>query len=138
MTVGTIEDSRLRGGTLTLDSVAFAKQVTEATLEPSVTEEGDRVETLSGAVITPDERTDWVLNVAAVQDFDDPAGFVEFCRANAGEVVAFTWQPNADGAPAYAGTVRVRAATIGGAVNTRLTTSPAFPVVTLDDPVYTP
>jgi hypothetical protein len=136
MTVGTIEDSRLKGGTLVLDSLPFAKQATEVTLEPSVVEEGERIESLSGATLDPSERTDWVLNVGAVQDFNDPAGFVEFCRANAGEVVTFSWLPNADGAPTYSGSLRVRATTIGGAVNTRLATTPAFPVTVLDAPAY--
>jgi hypothetical protein len=135
MTVGAIEDSRLSGGTLTVDAQPFAKQMTSVTLSPSVDTEGDRVETLSGATIEPDEVTRWQLDLGAIQDFDDPAGFVEFCRANAGEVVSFSWAPNAVG-PTYAGTLRVRAVAIGGDVASRLNTPAAFPVVTLDDPTY--
>lgn len=136
MTVGTIEDSRLKGGTLTLDATEFAKQATNVNLEPAVESDGDRVETLSGATIEPDETTGWTLNVGAIQDFDDATGFVEFCRANAGQVVAFSWLPNADGAPTYSGDCRIRAVTIGGDVATRLSTTAAFPVTDLDAPAY--
>lgn len=135
MTVGTIEDSRIKGGTLTVDAQEFAKQVTECTLEPAEREEGERIETMSGATVEPDELTDWTLNLGAIQDFTDPAGLVEFARANAGELVPFTWTPNADG-PTYSGTVRVRALPIGGAVATRLTTSKGWPVTSLDTPTY--
>lgn len=129
MTVGTIEDSRLKGGTLVLDAIAFAKQQTEVALTPSVSEEGDRVEVLSGAVIEPDEITTWTLDLNAIQDFDDPAGFVEFSRANAGQIVSFSWEPNQIGAPTYAGSVRVRAVKIGGPVATRNQSDTSWPVI---------
>jgi hypothetical protein len=131
-----IEDSRNKGGTLTLDAQPFAKQATTVELEPSVDEEGDRVETLDESTIEPDEVTSWALNVGVVQDFNDPAGFVEFCRANAGQIVPFSWLPNAAGAPTYSGTCRVRATTIGGEVASRLASSVAFPVVGEPEPAY--
>lgn len=136
MTIEQIEDSRLKGGTLTIDGHNFAKQFTEVSLEPSEEEEGEAAETLSGATIEPDEVTSWVLNLGAIQDFDDPAGFVEYARANRGEVVSFTWTPNATGAATYTGTVRVRAVTIGGAVATRLTTTKGWPVIGEPDAAY--
>lgn len=138
MTVSAIEDSRLKGGTLTVDGQQFAKQMTSVSLEPSEAEEGEHIETLSGATSEPDEVTTWVLNLGAIQDFDDPQGFVEYARANKGELVSFTWLPNAVGAPSYAGTVRVRAVTIGGDVATRLTTTKAWPVIGEPTPTYTP
>lgn len=128
MTVEAIEDSRLSSGTLTLDGQPFAKQATTVTLNPSTDEDGDAVETLSGATIEPDEVTTWELNIGAVQDFDDPAGFVEFSRANKGDIVAFSWQPNAAG-PTYTGQVRVRAVPIGGEVKSRLNTTGSWPVI---------
>lgn len=125
-----IEDSRLKGGTLTLDAQPFAKQMTSVSLEPSEDTEGDPVETLDGSTIEADEVTSWVLNLGAIQDFDDPAGFVEFARAQRGELVPFSWKPNNTAeAPTYTGTVRVRAVTIGGDVAGRLTTSKAWAVV---------
>lgn len=128
MTVGPIEDSRNKGGTLTVDAQPFAKQVTSVSLEPSEDTEGDPVEVLSGDTIEADEVTSWELNLGAIQDFDDPAGLVEFARANAGDLVPFSWRPNATG-PTYSGTVRVRALTIGGDVAVRLTSSKAWPVI---------
>lgn len=130
-----IEDSRLSGGTLTLDAQPHGKQMTSVTLEPSTDKDGDDLETLTGDTIEADERTTWVLNLGAVQDFDDPAGFVEFARANAGQVVPFDWKPNGTG-PSYAGQVRVRPVTIGGDVKPRLTTTAAWPVVGEPAPTY--
>lgn len=138
MTAELIEDSRLSGGTLTIDAVAFAKQMTSVGLTPTTSTNGDAVETLSGATIDPDEVTAWTLDVGAIQDFDDPAGFVEFARANAGQLVPFSWKPNAAGAPTYAGTVRVRAVAIGGQVATRLTNTTSWPVIGDYTTTYTP
>lgn len=135
MTVGTIEDSRLKGGLLTIDAHEFAKQMTTVTLEPSESEEGERVETLSGATSEPDEVTSWELNLGAIQDFTDPDGFVEFARANKGEIVPFVWQPNGEG-PSYTGMCRVRAVTIGGEVAARLNTTKAWPVIGEPTPAY--
>lgn len=118
-----ITDSRNKGGTLTLDALPFAKQTTSVALTPSADETGDELETLSGDRVEPDETTSWVLNIGVVQDFTDPAGFVEFCRANAGDVVPFTWAPNGATGPSYSGMVKVRAVEIGGDVNSRLTTT---------------
>lgn len=128
MTVEAIEDSRLKGGTLTIDAQPFGKQVTSCSLEPSEDSNGEDLETLTGATIEADETTSWVLNLGAVQDFDDPAGLVEFARANKGDVVAFSWKPNGTG-PTYTGQVKVRALTIGGDVATRLTNAKAWPVI---------
>lgn len=138
MTVEAIEDSRQRGGTLTLDGHEFAKQMTSVTLTPSTDTEGEPLETLSGATIGEDEVTSWQLDLGAVQDFTDPTGFVEFSRANAGEVVAFTWKPAGPTGPSYTGTVKVRAVPIGGNVAERLTTTGGWPVE--GDPAvdYTP
>lgn len=133
-----IEDSRNKGGTLTLDALPFGKQMTDVKLTPSTEEDGDKLETLSGDTIEPDEVTSWVLELGAVQDFDDPAGFVEFARINAGEIVPFTWAPNAVGAPTYDGTVRVRAVTIGGTVASRLATETSWPVIGAPDATYAP
>lgn len=136
MTVTAIEDSRLQGGTLTIDAQDFAKQMTSVTLTPSTDTQGDDVETLSGATIEADEVTSWTLDLGAIQDFDDAAGFVEFARLNAGDIVAFSWKPNATTtAPTYTGNVRVRAVQIGGDVKTRLSSDASWPVV--GDPTVT-
>lgn len=129
-----ITESRNKNGVLTLDGDAFNTQATNVRLTPKTDEVGDSLEVLSGDTITPEDETTWSLAIGAVQDFDDPAGFVNFAMSNAGEVVPYTWKPNPD-APTYAGTVRVRPVEIGGDVNKRLTTDAAWPCQ--QDPVPT-
>lgn len=123
-----IEESRLKTGTLTLNALPFAKQATSVSLVPSTSTEGDPVEALDGSTITADETSTWSLNLGLIQDFDDPAGIIEWLRANAGTEKAFSWEPNAVDAPTYSGTVRVRPTTIGGGVNVRLTSEVELPV----------
>lgn len=135
MTAPVVEDSRNRGGVLLLDGIAFGKQMTSVELEPSTDTEGDPVETLSAPAIPADEVTSWVLNLGAIQDFDDRAGFVEYARANAGDVVPFSWTPNSAESPTYTGTVKVRAVKIGGEVAKRLSTETGWQVV--GDPIVT-
>lgn len=123
-----IVEDRLKAGTLTLDALPFATQATNVNLSPDTDEEGDPLEVLSGDTIEPDDVTTWTLNITAIQDFDDAAGFVRFCLANAGDVVPFSWKPNAAGVT-FAGDVKIRPVEIGGDVNTRLTTSATFPLI---------
>ena len=131
MTLGAIEDSRQRGGTLTLDGDDFSKQHTDVSLVPAVVSSGDRVEVLSGDFLAGDEEYTWTLSLGFIQDFDDPAGLVNTLRAKAGQVVPFTWQPNDVIGTAESGTVKMRPTTKGGAVATRLTGTVDLPVVTL-------
>ena len=133
----SITDSRNKAGTLTIDATGtFAKQITNVKLTPSTDEEGERIETLDGSTVEPDEITSWEIELGAIQDFDDVDGFVEFCRANAGEIVPFVWKPNQVGAPSYNGTTRVRAVEIGGEVAQRLSTSTTWPVIGDPTPSY--
>ncbi len=130
-----IVEDRLKSGTLLLDALPFATQATNVNLSPDTDEEGDPVEVLSGDTIEADDVTTWSLNITAIQDFDDQAGFVAFCLSEAGNVVPFSWKPNAAGVE-YAGTVKIRPVEIGGDVASRLTTSASFPVVTGPTPTY--
>jgi hypothetical protein len=132
--------SRNKTGTLTLDALPFAAQTSSVKLTPAVETEGDALELLDGGKLLPEESTGWTLDIVAVQDFTDEDGFVEYCRANAGDVVPFAWAPNGAGAGkvSYAGTCKIRAVDIGGAVNSRLDTSPSFPVESGPTPTYTP
>lgn len=131
-----ITDSRNKGGTLTLDAQPFAKQMTSVALTPATDEEGDAVEALDGSTIDPDEVTSWALDLGAIQDFTDAAGFVQFAFENAGDVVPFAWAPRGADGPTFSGNVKVRAVTIGGGVNTRLTSDTSWPVQGL--PTWTP
>lgn len=130
-----ITQSRLKAGTLTLDALPFATQATNVRLVPKTDEQGDRLEVLSGDSITPDDSTDWALVITAVQDFDDEAGFVAFAMANAGDVVPYSWKPNATGVT-YTGTVKVRPVEIGGDVDARLTTDAEWPCQETPTPAY--
>lgn len=121
-----ITESRNKGGTLTLDAVSFAAQARNVTLSPDTDEAGDPIEVLSGDTITAEDETTWSLNVEAVQDFDDPTGFVMFALQNANQLVPYSWRPSPT-SPTFTGTVRVRPVEIGGDVNSRLLTSAEWP-----------
>lgn len=130
MTLAAIEDSRNKGGTLSLGGVAFGKQATDVSLVPAVVAGEGAVEVLTGQKISADETYDWALNLGFIQDFNEPAGLVMHLRDNAGEVQTYSWTPNQDGADTFTGTCRIRPTTIGGAVATRLTGTVELPVVT--------
>lgn len=136
-----LTESRVVTGVLTVDSIAFAEQITNVSLVPSVATEGDPVEVLSGDKIAAEEVVSWALVFTAIQDFNDEDGVVNFALTNSGETVAFTFTP--DHAPdvtdgvTYAGTCKVRPITIGGGVNVRLTTDASWTVVTGPTPDYT-
>lgn len=134
-TPAPINDDRLRGGVLTIDGVEYASQATEVRLVPDTDEVGDPLEVLSGAQITADDETSWTLRITAVQDFDNPAGFVAFAMREAGTVVPYSWRPNATGVT-YAGTVKVRPVEVGGDVNKRLTTGGSWPCQQAPTPTY--
>lgn len=137
-----ITESKLKSGTLTLDSLPFATQATNVRLVPNVEEQGDPVEVLSGDELGADETTRWTLVIEAIQDFDDPAGFIAFCFENAGLSVPFTWEPNnttgtGDLAPtSFSGSVKIRAAEIGGPVNTRNTAEVEMPCIGAVTPAW--
>ena len=130
-----ITESKLKSGTLTLDSEAFACQAVNVRLTPdhqTTTQTDDPVETLCGSQTVPTEevtiRTTWTLNIEAIQDFTNPDGFVRFTIDRNQEIVDFSWKPNANG-PTFSGRVRILAVEIGGEINRRINTSGAFPVI---------
>lgn len=124
----TITESRLKGGTLTLDAIPFATQATNVRLEPNTDEVGDPIETLSGDELSASDETSWTLVIEAIQDFDDVEGFVRFALDNAGDLVPFVWRPNSTSTNQFTGTVRVRPVVIGGDVNKRLPTTANWPL----------
>jgi hypothetical protein len=142
---GTITESRLKSGTLSLGTTTpknFECQATNVRLTPDSsidTSDDDTIETLCGAVTTASSDTtvtvNWELNIDAIQDFDSPTGFVQYCFDNAGTVQGFSWKPSAN-SPTYSGEVRILPVEIGGDVAKRLTTSASFPVV--GKPTITP
>ena len=126
-----IVDSRVRNGTLALGDtpVQFECQATNVRIVPDHNQE-DGVETLCGDMSEPSLETTWTLAVTAIQDFNDPAGFVNYCFDNNGTAVAFEWVPGpAATSPSFTGTVQIRAVEIGGDVATQLTTDAEFPCI---------
>ena len=124
----TINVSKLKTGTLTFEAQPFACQMTNVTITPDYKDDGDAVETLCGDTIAADTvRTD-TLKITAIQDFDDPDGFIAYTWANDLTTVAFSWKPSAT-SPTYSGNVQIRALPVGGDVNSRLTSDAEFTIV---------
>lgn len=127
----TVVDSRQGPGTLKLGTLTGAGcQMSNVKLVPSQDEE-DGTPTLCDPKPAPLVTESWALEGTAIQDWEDAAGFVEFCRTNSGNVVTFEWVPNTTLTPAvtYSGSCQVRAVEFGGDVGVQNTTDFAFPVV---------
>lgn len=120
-------DSRLGPGTLTLGGTEYGAQIANVTLEPS-TDEEDGTPTLGDPDPLPELSESWVLTGEAIQDFEEAAGFVNYCMDNALSVVAFVWEPNTDAATQYTGNVLITSVPIGGDVSTQVRSSFEFPV----------
>lgn len=133
-------DTRLGPGTLTLGATEFGPQIANVTLEPS-TDEEDGTPTLGDPDPLPEVSESWVLKGEAVQDFEEPAGFLNYCMDNALTVVAFSWTPNTDADVVYAGNVLITSVPIGGDVSAQNRSSFEFPVQgtpTRTDPAAAP
>jgi len=128
----TIVESRVKSGTFTLGTTpgtAFSCQPTNIRVTPTNDDDGDPVETLCGDTIPAGKKESWVLAGTAIQDFDDPDGFLTYCFENALTTVEFSWEPNVTGAPKWTGSLVVVALEEGGDVNTRITTDFEFDIV---------
>jgi hypothetical protein len=135
-----VTESRLKTGKLTLGGTPpvtppgpptggteFACQATNVTITPAFNDEGDLVETLCGDTVLPTTKTDWSLTGTSIQDFDIPDSFVKYTWDNNLVEVPFSWQPN-ENATVFYGTVQVRALTVGGDVNVRITADFEWPI----------
>lgn len=120
-------DSRLGPGTLTLGSTDFGVQISNVSLVPSH-DTSDGTATLGDPTPAQEATTTWSLKGTAIQDWESEAGFVEYCRANNGTSVAFSWVPNTGKTVTYSGTCKVLAIEIGGDVNKQVTSSFEFSV----------
>jgi hypothetical protein len=127
-------DSRQGPGLLTigtppLDGIEVAPQASSVKLTPTVNTE-DGTPTLETPEPAPNSTIAWALNVSAIQDFEDPVGFVNFLMDHALAELAFTWSPKgATGAPIYSGTLQVVPIEIGGDVAVQTVTDVELPVV---------
>lgn len=127
----TVTDSRQGPGTLTLGSLTGAGcQMSNVRLVPNHNEE-DGTATLCDPDPAPLLETTWALQGTVVQDWelDGTTGFVEFCRENNGQTVAFDWTPSTALGAGYSGQCQVRAVEIGGDIGVQSTSDFEFPVV---------
>jgi len=125
-------DSRQGPGLLTIgttapDLIEVAPQASSVKLTPTVNSE-DGTPTLETPEPAPNSTIAWALNVSAIQDFEDPAGFVNFLMDHALAELAFTWEPITDGV-VYSGTLQVVPIEIGGDVAVQTVTDVELPVI---------
>jgi hypothetical protein len=123
-------DSRQGPGLLKLATFEFGAQAAAVKLTPDISSE-DGTPTLAVPAPAKLQTIGWALNIDAIQDFDDPAGIVNYLMDNALDEVAFTWTPNTGAATpvVYAGTVQIVPMEIGGDVAVQVVTSVELPVV---------
>ena len=121
-------DSRQGPGTLTLATFDFATVASAVRLTPSV-DSTDGTPTLAVPDPAPDSDVSWALNIDAIQDFEDPAGLVNYLMDNALDEVAFEWTPITADGTIYSGTVQIIPMEIGGDVGVQIVTSVELPVV---------
>lgn len=127
-------DARLGPGTLKLGPAPgppaneFNTQAAAVRLTPSVESE-DGTPTLAVPAPAPNTTVSWALNVDAIQDFTEPAGFVNYLQDNALDEQLFEWVPQDTDGVAYSGTVQLVPIEIGGDVAVQVVTSVELPVV---------
>lgn len=126
-------DSRQGPGTLQLgttapDMISVEAQAATVELTPTVNS-NDGTPTLETPEPAPDTTVTWHLKISAIQDFEDPAGFVNFLMDHALAELPFTWTPITAGAPVYAGDVQIVPIAIGGDVAVQTVTDVELPLV---------
>ena len=124
----TFYDSRLGPGTLKLGTVEYGHQAAAVRLTPDVSSE-DGTPTLAAPDPAPESTVAWALNIDAIQDFENPAGLVNYLMDNALTEVAFEWTPLTAEATKYAGMVQIVPMEVGGDVAVQVVTSVELPVV---------
>lgn len=139
-----IVDSRVRKGTLTLGGTSFACQAKAVSFQPPDLPTGDDdEEVLCGDPLPPEGDSDasWKLKITAIQDFDNPLGFVVYTLQHKGDEVPFVWTANdqhtaGGGTPFGAsGLVKIWPGEIGGDVKKRLELPVELPI-TSGEPVW--
>lgn len=123
-------DSRLGPGTLKLGSplVEFGGQIANVTLEPSQDTE-DGTPTLAEPDPAAEVSESWALTGEAIQDWEEPTGFVNYCFDNALELVPFEFTPNTGHGQKWTGDCRIVSVPIGGEAGVQVRSAFEFPVV---------
>jgi len=127
----TINDSRLRNGTLELGTsptlLDVSCQITNCRITSSYSDDGDAVTVLCGDSLPAPRKLDGHhLEGTIIQDFDVAAadgGVIAWLWAHDLENVAYSYIPDDSGAPTITGNlvVEIPGDTFGGDVNTRNT-----------------
>lgn len=115
-----VTDSRQRNGSLTIDGIDYACQASSVLLVPPAPPKDTTEEVLCGDPLPAEDTDTWTMKLTAVQDFEDPDGFVVMTWTKSGTWVSFVWKPQGATGPSYSGTVRVWPVEVGGAVRKRL------------------
>jgi hypothetical protein len=127
-------DSRQGPGTLTIgtppDGVEVSTQASAVKLTPTVNS-NDGTPTLATPDPAPETDVAWSLNVSAIQDFEDPVGFVNYLMDNALAELPFSWEPLTGAGPTYSGTVQLVPIEVGGDVAVQVVTDVELPLVGL-------
>jgi len=108
--------------------IEVAPQAATVELTPTVNS-SDGTPTLETPSPAPDTTIAWHLKISAIQDFEDPTGFVNFLMDHALAELAFEWSPKAAAAPKYAGTVQIVPIAVGGDVGVQIVTDVELPCV---------
>ena len=136
----TINDSRVKNGTLTLGPTATALdvscQVTNVRINTAYSDDGDSVTVLCGDTVAAPRKLDGhKLAGTLVQDFDyaeADGGVIDFLWNHSLQDVAFEFTPNdLTASPVVTGTVTIEipSETYGGDVGSRLTTDFEWSIV---------
>jgi len=128
-----IVDSRLGPGTLKLGTAPtpmtdFSTQASAVRLTPSTNSE-DGTPTLAVPKPEPLTTVDWALNIDAIQDFEEPAGLVNYLMDNALATQDFEWIPATADGTKFAGKVQIIPIEVGGDVAVQIVTSVELPLV---------
>jgi len=109
--------------------ISVEAQAAAVKLTPTVNS-NDGTPTLETPEPAPETSIAWALNIDAIQDFEDPAGFVNFLMDHKLAELAFEWSPKGPtAAPIYKGTVQIVPIEVGGDVGVQVVTSVELPVV---------
>jgi hypothetical protein len=128
MSVPALKDSRLGPGTLTVGGTEYGVQISNVKLTPDVSTE-DGTPTLGIPEPSPLSTIAWKLAGSAIQDWEEDAGFVNYCMDNGLAEVPFIWVPLDDATVEYSGTCQILPVEIGGDVAVQQTTDFEFPVI---------
>lgn len=134
---GTTTDTRQSQGILKFgaDDTDFSCQITACSINPSV-DSTDSIEVLCGNKVGGGSTTNDTLEFTLISDYGAAAAasLQAFSWANRGKTVDFEWQPTADAATKWAGTVEVQALQVGGEVGQQVTVQGTWPIRSITPP----